>query len=95
MAVGGLASLCWVKHDVHVEYLGLVALLGLTLGYRGFAAATNSQPLQVQRAVKTFVLSFIAFDTCIAWSETGPLAALAVAVTILPAILLGRLFRVT
>ncbi len=95
LAVGGLAGLCWVIHDVRVEYLGLVALMGLTLGYRGFAAAANPQPLQVQRAVKTFVVSFIAFDTCIAWASQGPLAALAVAVIILPTILLGRLFRVT
>ncbi len=38
-AVGGLVSLCWTVPQVHVEYLGLVVLLGVAVAYRGFAAA--------------------------------------------------------
>jgi 4-hydroxybenzoate polyprenyltransferase len=95
LALGGLAILCRVARHVHGEYLILIALLGLFLGYRGFVAAARLEAASVQRAVKTFVVSLIIFDACIAWAARGPIAGLAVAVLCLPALALGRRFRIT
>jgi 4-hydroxybenzoate polyprenyltransferase len=94
-AVGGLVGLLWILPEARLEYLFLVGVLLGLLGYRGYRAVTNAQPTPVQRAVKTFVLSLILFDTCIAAAARGPVTALIVAVMLLPGIALGRLFRVT
>ncbi len=97
-AVGGLVSLCWIVENVHTEYVGAAAVLGLALGYLGLSAAFRPQPASVERAVKTFVMSIIGFDACIAWSARGVVAAVIVALTIIPTVVLSsarRGFRVT
>ena len=97
-AVGGLVSLCWIVENVHTGYVGAAAVLGLALGYLGLSAAARPQPASVERAVKTFVMSLIGFDACIAWSARGVVAAVIVALTIIPTVILGsarRGFRVT
>jgi len=67
----------------------------LWLGYRGFTAVVDPKPASVQRAVKTFVISIILFDTCTVWAARGLGAGLVVAVLLLPTLWLGRVFRVT
>ncbi len=95
LAVGGLGSLCWIIEPVHAGYLVLTVLLCATLAYRGFAAVASRQPAATQRAVETFVVSLVLFDTCLVWAVRGPLTALSVAVLLLPTAVLKRWFRVT
>jgi 4-hydroxybenzoate polyprenyltransferase len=95
LAITGLAALWWVLEPAHPTYLGLVAALVLFVGYHGWQAVRKAEPATVQRSTKTFVLAIILFDTCLAAASRGPLVALLVAVLILPAVLSGRLFRVT
>ncbi len=95
LAAGGLGSLCWIIEPVHAGYLGLTVLLGATLAYRGLAAAASRQPAATQRAVETFVVSLVLFDTCLVWAVRGPLTALTVVVLLLPTAVLKRWFRVT
>ncbi len=95
LAVAGLAGLRLVVAEVHEEYLILVAVLLLLLGYRGFRAAVQPHPSRVQQAVKIFVVSLVMFDACLAWSARGLMAALLVAVVLVPVMVLGRRFRVT
>ncbi len=94
-AVAGLTGLTRLIADAHTEYLGLVAILALGLGYCGFRAALDGTPARVQAVVRVFIGSVIVFDTCLAWVSAGPYAALLVAIILVPTLLLGRLFRVT
>lgn len=95
LAVGGLGSLYWIIKPVHAGYLGLTGLLGLALAYRGFAAAASRQTASTQRAVESFIVSLVLFDTCLVWAVRGPVTALTVAVLLLPTAVFKRWFRVT
>lgn len=94
-AVAGLAGLRFVVAGAHEEYLVLVALLLVLIGYRGFRAVVQRSPDTVQQAVKTFVLSIVLFDACLTWSARGLVAGLSIGVLLVPATLLGRRYRVT
>jgi 4-hydroxybenzoate polyprenyltransferase len=94
-AVAGLSVLAWIVPLAQVSFLWLAALLALEHAYVGFRAASRPSPQMVQAAVKTFVISIILFDACIAWSARGPLAGLLLASLILPTFLLARILRVT
>ncbi len=95
LAVGGLASLYWTVPQVQAGYLGLAALLGVALGYRGFAAAASRRAAGIQNAVQMFVVSLVLFDTCLVWAARGAIPALAVAALVVPTVILRRFFRVT
>lgn len=95
LAVAGLASLRFIVAGVHEEYLILVALLFVLIGYRGFRAVVQRTPDRVQQAVKAFVLSIVLFDACLTWSARGLVAGLSIGALLVPAMLLGRRFRVT
>lgn len=84
-----------VVHDGRVGFLAVVSLLAVTLGSTGLRAARSADPRQVQAAVRMFVLSIVLFDACIVWAARGPWPAVAVAALLLPAVGLGRMFRVT
>lgn len=94
-AVAGLSAMAWIVPLAQVSFLWPLGLLLVGLGYKGFQAASRPSPQTVQAAVKTFVISLILFDACMAWSARGPLAGLMVASLILPTILLARILRVT
>lgn len=94
-AVAGLSALVWIVPHAQVSFLWPVGLLLVGLGYEGYQAALRPSPHTVQAAVKTFVISLILFDACMAWAARGPLAGLLVASLIVPTILLARLLRVT
>ena len=94
-AVAGLSAIVWIVSLAQVSFLWPLALLLVGLGYKGFRAASLHSPQTVQAAVKTFVISLILFDACIAWAARGPLAGLLVASLILPTFLLARILRVT
>ncbi len=94
-AVAGLSCLPWVLQHSNPTYLVLVGGLLLFVCYHGRQAIRNPGPSTVQHATKAFVLAIILFDACLATAARGPLAGLLVACMILPAALLGRLFRVT
>jgi len=94
-AVVGLSVLAWIVPLAQVSFLWPLGLLLVGLGYEGFRAASRPSPQTVQAAVKTFVISLILFDACIAWVARGPLAGLLVASLILPTFLLARILRVT
>jgi len=94
-AVAGLSAMAWIVPDAQVSFLWPMGLLFVGLGYAGFRAASRPSPQIVQAAVKTFVISLILFDACMAWSARGPLAGLSVASLILPTYLLARILRVT
>ena len=94
-AVAGLSTLAWIVPHTHLGFLWLVGLLTAVLSYQGFRAATLHSPQVVQATVKTFVISLILFDACMAWVARGPLAAFLVASLIVPTILLARWTRVT
>ena len=95
IAVVGLVGLRFVVIGVHDEYLLLVALLIVLIGYRGFRAVAQRNPDRVQQAVKTFVLSIVIFDACLTWSARGLVAGLSIGALLVPTMLLGRRFRVT
>ncbi len=84
-----------VVHDGRVGFLAVVSLLAVTLGSTGLRAARSADPMQVQAAVRMFVLSIVLFDACIVWAARGPWPAVAVAALLLPAVGLARMFRVT
>ena len=94
-AAGGLSAIAWVRPNAHLGFLWLCGLLIVGLGYDGFRAVRRPSPPTVQAAVKTFVISLILFDACIAWAARGPLAAMLVATLVLPAVVLARILRVT
>ena len=95
VAVAGLAGLRFIVVGVHEEYLLLVALLFVLIGYQGLRAVVQRTPDRVQQAVKTFVLSIVLFDACLTWSARGLVAGLSIGALLVPAMLLGRRFRVT
>jgi len=94
-AVAGLSALAWIVPLAQLSFLWPLGLLLVGLGYAGFRAASRPSPQTVQAAVKTFVISLILFDTCIAWTARGPSTGLLVASLILPTFLLARALRVT
>ncbi|MCH8251784.1 MAG: UbiA family prenyltransferase [Planctomycetes bacterium] len=100
-AVAGLASLPFVLERQGASYSAFWLYWPLWLGLlaivvqRGMAAARNPDPETVQRAVRTFIFSLIAFDTCVAWASCGPFTAAIVAALIIPTVLIGRWFRST
>jgi len=93
--VAGLSALAWIVPLAQVSFLWPLGLLLVGMGYVGFRAASRPSPQTVQAAVKTFVISIILFDACIAWSARGPLAGLLLASLILPTFLFARILRVT
>ncbi|MEK7730741.1 MAG: UbiA family prenyltransferase [Planctomycetota bacterium] len=97
-AVAGLSAMAWIVPLAQVSFLWPLGLLLVVLGYEGFRAVSRPSPSAeggVQAAVKTFVISLILFDACIAWAARGPLAAFLVALLVVPTILLARILRVT
>jgi len=94
-AVAALSTLVWIVPSVRLSFLWLAALLTIELAYLGFRAASRRSPQSVQDAVKTFVISLIFFDACIAWAAMGPFAGMLVGFLILPTFILARSLRVT
>ncbi len=94
-AAAGLSALAWIVPLAQVSFLWPVALLLVSLGFEGFRAAYRPSPQTVQAVVKTFVISLILFDACMAWSARGHLAGLLVASLFLPTFLLSHTLRVT
>jgi hypothetical protein len=78
-----------------IGYFTIVWVLVAWLGGGAYRAIESPSQRPVQDAVKRFVLSIVAFDACIACAGAGPIAALAVASLLVPAMILGRTFRVT
>jgi 4-hydroxybenzoate polyprenyltransferase len=67
----------------------LIVLLGFTIARSAAMAVYDPDPLRVQMAVKTAILSLIVLDAAIAMI-IGPSFALGVLVLLLPTLLLGR-----
>ena len=76
-------------------YWSLTGGLLVVVGYRGWRAAVSGRAIDVQAAVKLFVVALIVFDTCIVVAARGPIVSVVVAWTLLPTILLGYRFRMT
>lgn len=95
IASTGLISLYWLLDVIHIEYIGLVVVLVILIGFRGLQAIRDRTPHSVQRAVKAMILGLILFDASLAWSVRGPVAALMIVLLLIPSTLLARKFRVT
>ena len=72
------------------HYWLLLALLMATVLRRCFAAAADPVPEKVQAAVKHSILSLIWLDAAIVAAAAGPTYGVAIAVLLLPALVLGR-----
>ncbi len=98
----GLATLIgwithWAGHD-RDAVLMVMAVIVLTTNRRLSAAIFTPQPVRVQNAIRTMLLSIIMLDATLIYFKLGPEGAgLAVltAALILPALFLGRWIRLT
>lgn len=78
---------------LHIElrmFWLLLALLMFSVLRRCAAAAIDPGPKKVQLAVKHSILSLIWLDAAIAIAVSSPLAGIAIAALLIPALLLGR-----
>lgn len=98
----GLATLLgWLRGSILAAdpRLALALLVGiaLALNHRMLAALRDPSPPQVQTTVRTLLLSIITLDAALIYAKTGDIVlAGAIAVgLLLPAMLLGRLIRIT
>jgi hypothetical protein len=71
-------------------YWLLLALLMFTVLRRGGTAAMDPTPKKVQAAVKHSILSLIWLDAATAIVVAGPAYGIAIALLLIPALLLGR-----
>ena len=77
-------------HMQESHYLLLLVLLMATVLRRCIAAVTDPVPEKVQAAVKHSILSLIWLDAAIVAAAAGPAYGVAIAVLLLPALVLGR-----
>jgi 4-hydroxybenzoate polyprenyltransferase len=71
-------------------YWLLLALLTFSVLRRCFAAVVDPAPNKVQAAVKHSILSLIWLDAATAIAVSGPVAGIAIAALLIPALILGR-----
>lgn len=95
IASTGLISLYWLLDAIHIEYIGLIVVLVIFIGFRGMQAVSDRTPHSVQRAVKTMILGLVLFDASLACSVRGPVAALMIVMLLIPSAILARKFNVT
>jgi 4-hydroxybenzoate polyprenyltransferase len=65
-------------------------LLAVLISAPFVRALANPRPENVQRAVKSGILSIIVLDAVIAFAVSGPFAAIGILLLLVPAIVLGR-----
>jgi len=73
----------------------LVVIFAVIVARPGWRAVRSTEPRDVQRAIKVWILSLILFDACIAATARGWIAGLAVAALLPLALLASRAYRVT
>lgn len=73
----------------------LIGLVGLTVVNRGVQALNHPVPRKVQLAVKHAILTLVLLDAAIAALSAGPWFGGAIALLLLPAMLVGAKFRST
>ncbi len=98
----GLATLFGWLHGSILEAepllaLALLAGIALALNTRLLKAVCDPSPSQVQTTVRTLLLSIITLDAALIYAKTGDIVlATAIAVgLLLPAMILGRVIRIT
>jgi len=68
----------------------LLAVTGWRVDYRLATAIATPQPIYVQAAVKTCLMSLVMLDATVVCGVRGPLTALPVLALLVPSVLLGR-----
>lgn len=98
----GLATLLgWIRGSILAAdprlALALLGGIALALNHRMLVAFRDPTPLQVQTTVRTLLLSIITLDAALIYAKTGDivLASVIAVGLLLPAMLLGRLIRIT
>ncbi len=94
-AVLGLIPVAMMSPQRDPSGVVLVMALLVFVGSPARRALRRRTPQAVQQAVKRFVIGVIVFDAVVAWLGAGWPGAILVGSLLIPAILLGRAFRVT
>lgn len=81
--------------DPWFAYPVLIGLVGLTVINRGVQALNHPVPRKVQLAVKHAILTLVLLDAAVAALSGGPWFGGAIALLLLPAMLVGARFRST
>jgi hypothetical protein len=89
IALGASVSLVPRQIDIQVFWI-LLALLMFSVLRRCGAAALDPVPNKVQAAVKHSILSLIWLDAAVVLAVAGPVYGIAIALLLIPALILGR-----
>jgi len=94
-AVMGLVTMQMALPGADTWYLLLVGVLLGQVAVPAWRAVQSRSPGDVQRAVKTFVVSIIVFDACVVMAARGPLPAALILLLLVPTAWLAARIRVT
>lgn len=95
VAAAGVGGIGYLRAGFHASSLWLAAALATPIAVRGYRAYVAGDATSVQRAVKTCVILLPLLDGAIVAAQRGLLTGLCVALLIVPAAILARVFRVT
>ncbi len=95
VATAGVGGIALLQEGFHVSSLWLAGALATPIAVRGYKAYLAGDAVSVQRAVKTCVVLLPLLDGALVAAQRGILTGLCVAMLIVPAAILARVFRVT